>query len=1056
MTSPTPTVQKKSKKSKSSDPTVKLPKGKFRVPDEEAGEKQGEIAAKPANEEVSQKEPVIDTKPDIFQTTPHDGIIIVNYPNINAKKEKDSHILETLDALNGTRREGNASPEMPPTAIEVLEKILGKDPDQNKPKGSNYGRLAQDFKFPSNKPSKNNPPNTNNDVTASSSKNSGDNKEVDQDDLDKKERTRRRKSNLNPFAPMNHEVNGDTEIPYQKKKRRSSQQLIASETAVPYNYPPNNGFEPSAYYEHGNTSYPPPNHAERTIIPNWEEFQTKIAEEIVSRIESGFQKGVDTLTLEIKNTLVEHMSEDSGANGKKNDEEINLQKLQDQILQELRNNHQEMRNTYDQLIHKHEEMQNRHLDQVSNLQTVQGGDSQSSISQHHAELQTMHHNLQTELKNGLRGIHDEFLKMLERQQQLGNEIKSSQALQHRLSESESEINKLRMMNTNLTTENTRLSDENHNIKLQYDERKRQQETSISDLRTEISSYRDKALRADKELDMIRTTVRSLETQKATLDNMNATLETKNATLENKIRNLLNENNEIFNENNALQKHKDELNVRLLQIETDLAESKLKNKELENKILMEDSSSKTKEDNLRKQLQEANQEIIELRAHQRRVKDLENEIKTLKSNESVQLKSKDKEIDGLNNQIAQLNRRVNDLDNSRSELLQNNQKEIASLRASKQELLELRDSNKTLEDEISNARKHNKELETKVDELEKSIVELKKIRQDFENVNRKVKSMVDFEAKYNEKVEEFNILHLRVKELEFAERDLKFMSEAKKELLNTVEALQAENKRLLENNRSQKSVSSTSNTYSYGSKMNGVIEYEDRMISRDHSPLYNNQPNGNLEQPHYNSRMKPLGEYNPQQTFSQSPANGGINLTQQTTSMPHMINGAAQQQQPSQHQPFIPQTQSSSAPPQHMQPGYLPNGSLSQPPTQPQLQAYVPIHSNAHVQSAPIRSNTPVLSGPIRSNTPVPSQKMPQKQDQLQLQQSPLPSRQTQPNQEQSSVKQESKTHSRQGSRSNNIGSSGKKQRNQNSKKKERERARRNSTTTENSDNPWTK
>ncbi|CAG8521532.1 12272_t:CDS:2, partial [Dentiscutata heterogama] len=623
-------------------------------------------------------------------------------------------------------------------------------------------------------------------------------------------------------------------------------------------------------------------------------------------------------------------------------------------------------------------MQNRHLDQVSSLQTVQGGDTQSSISQHHAELQTMHHNLQTELKNGLRGIHDEYLKMLERQQQLGNEIKSSQALQNRLTEFESELNKLLMMNAHLTTENTRLLDENHNIRL------------------EISNNKDKTLRAEKDLDLIRNTVKSVETQKAALNDMN-----KN--LENKIRNLQNSHNEIYKECNALQQQKDELNVKLVQIEADLSESKLKNQELEHKILMEDSSSKTKEDNLRKQLQEANQQIIELRADQRRVKELENEIETLKSNESVQLKSKSKEIDGLNNQIAQLNRRVNELDNSRSELQQNNQKEIASLRASKQELLQLHDRNKTLEDEISNARKHNKELENKVDELEASLVEYKNIREEFENVNRRVKSMVDFEAQYNEKVEEFNRLRLRVQKLEYAEKDLKFTLEDKKELLNRVEALEAENKMLLENNRSQKNANATSNTYSYGPKMN---EYEDRMISRDHPPLYNNQPNGNLEQAHYNSRVKPFSsEYN-YQTFSQSPANGGINLTQQTTSMPHMINGATQQQQPSQHQPFIPQTQT-----------------------------FVP-------------------SVPIRSNTPVPSQKMPQKQDQQQLQQSPLPSRQTQPNQEQSTVKQESKTHSRQGSRSNNIGSSGKKQRNQAAKKKDR--IRRNSTTTENSDNPWTK
>ncbi|CAG8728895.1 12670_t:CDS:2, partial [Gigaspora rosea] len=592
MTSPTPTVPKKSKKSKTTDPTVKLPKSKFRVPDEETGEKQGEIAAKPVSEEASQKDPVIDTKPDIFQndSTQDDGIIIVNYPNINAKKEKDSHIHDTLDALNGTRREGNAPPEMTPAAIEALERMFGKVPDQNKPKGSNYGRLAQDFKFPSQKPPKNNPSNTNNDVTASSSKNSGDNKEVDQDDLDKKEKARRRKSNLNPFAPeftypavdtnkssdtseqkhdddrkkknLNHEMNGDNmEITYQnqKKKRRSSQQLVASETAAPYGSYAPNGYDHNAYYLHGHTSFLP-NHAEGTTVPNWEELQAKIAEEVASKIGSELQKGFDTiatLSLEVKNTLAEHLSEDSNVNGKKIDEETTMQKFQDQILQELRNNHQEMRTKYDKLIHKHEEMQNHHLDQVSSLQTVQD-------------------------------------EILDRQQQLSNEIKDSQSLQNR-------INELHKLNTHLTSENLRLKDENSTNKMQFEDRKRQQDTLISDLRNELTSHENKVLHADNR-------IRSLEKQNNALEGIKETRENQMRNLENKIRDLQNSHDKMFIENNALQQ-------RLLQIDGELTESKRQNQELEHKRSTEESSSKIKEENYKKQLQDANQELIKLRADQ---------------------------------------------------------------------------------------------------------------------------------------------------------------------------------------------------------------------------------------------------------------------------------------------------------------------------------------------------------------------------------------------------------------------------------------------------------
>ncbi|CAG8749311.1 31881_t:CDS:1, partial [Racocetra persica] len=343
------------------------------------------------------------------------------------------------------------------------------------------------------------------------------------------------------------------------------------------------------------------------------------------------------------------------------------------------------------------------------------------------------------------------------------------------------------------------------------------------------------------------------------------------------------------------------------------------------------------------------------------------------------------------------------------------------------------------------------------EYEDQLADLKNVREELENLKQKVKGMDDIEAQNLEKIEELSKLRIRVQQLENAENDLEYVRKQlenarkdleyerrdKNDLSNRLEVLEAEKKKQLENNHSQKNANATSNTHSYGGReprMNGVIT-EDRIISRDHKPLYsnNNQPNGNLEQIHY-SNMKPPTEYNSQQTFSQSPAIGSINLTQPTTqSMPHMMNGAAQQ---SSHQTYIPQTPNSAVlpSPQHIQPTYL---SHNGPPPS-QLQPYVPSHSS---QS----------SVPIHSNTPVSSQKVQQKQDKSQQQQPILPqlvqSQQTQSNQGQSTVKQEKKSHSRQSSRSNNIGGSGKKQRSQNAKKKDRNR--RNSTA-DNTDNPWNK
>ncbi|CAG8467316.1 7724_t:CDS:2 [Acaulospora colombiana] len=203
LTSNSAPSRKSSKKSKAG-PTVRLPKPS--VFTEGLRERCETTVLKTTDEEVNVKTPETSTKPDIFQTPPFlhdDKIIVVRCPPLSKKqeeKDKDAHISDALDALNGTRREALVTPEtnrssnIPITAIEALEKLFGKVPDQ-KIRGSNYGRLAQDFTFPPKNQSANGSSNAGSSV-ASSSKNGSESKE-DPEEIEKK---RRRKSNLNALA----------------------------------------------------------------------------------------------------------------------------------------------------------------------------------------------------------------------------------------------------------------------------------------------------------------------------------------------------------------------------------------------------------------------------------------------------------------------------------------------------------------------------------------------------------------------------------------------------------------------------------------------------------------------------------------------------------------------------------------------------------------------------------------------------------------------------------------------------------------------------------------
>src|SRR4051794_17372433 len=89
---------------------------------------------------------------------------------------------------------------MPQAAIEALQRMFGKAPEQ-KSRGSNYGKLAQDFTFPPRPQSTAGKSReiTKEETAASSSKTYED--EVDIEEFDRRERARRRKSNLNALAP---------------------------------------------------------------------------------------------------------------------------------------------------------------------------------------------------------------------------------------------------------------------------------------------------------------------------------------------------------------------------------------------------------------------------------------------------------------------------------------------------------------------------------------------------------------------------------------------------------------------------------------------------------------------------------------------------------------------------------------------------------------------------------------------------------------------------------------------------------------------------------------
>jgi hypothetical protein len=126
---------------------------------------------------------------------------------------------------------------MPQAAIEALQRMFGKAPEQ-KSRGSNYGKLAQDFTFPPRPQSS--AGKSKEESAASSSKSSEDSQEVDIDEFEKKERARRRKSNLNALAPeftpsfapgssstdANKSVDSDLRMETEDRKKKNKKEKV--------------------------------------------------------------------------------------------------------------------------------------------------------------------------------------------------------------------------------------------------------------------------------------------------------------------------------------------------------------------------------------------------------------------------------------------------------------------------------------------------------------------------------------------------------------------------------------------------------------------------------------------------------------------------------------------------------------------------------------------------------------------------------------------------------------------------------------------------------------
>ncbi|CAG8653769.1 4101_t:CDS:2, partial [Funneliformis caledonium] len=805
-----PAQPKRAKRTKTNLATVSLPKCKYELLDEATRERKEEMAQKAAVEEAKKSYPDTNTKPDIFLSSSFlsdDKIIIVNYPkNKKEKREKrDKDINDAYNALNGTKND-NSTQDMPQGAIDALEKLLGKVPDQQKTRGSNYGRLAQDFTFPSKQQSTaGKSKETNEEETAaSSSKSYEDEREADLEDLDKKERARRRKSNLNALAPsftpsfassgsstdQNKsvdsdsrievedrkkknkkekaviDVNGDIESPtYQRKPKKSSQQILPSElsaidtTTGSYGSYVTNSFEP-AFFMPAAPPTPFPVQFVENSPPNWEEFQKNLSTEVVSRVEMQVQKHIEKLVSEVRTTLVETRPEYTNSSSSVSDkgkddtvrlfeeterknEENRFNKMQEELLQELQNYQHDILSSHEELMLRHEEVQTRHFQLQAEVQST------SVVQRRHVELQNM---LQKELsqldelKTRLQEMQSEHRKMQDRQQQLHDEMTDSQTLRRRLGEFDGEIAQLRFKNNQLTEENTLLRNEIAKLSEESKVKERKQDTFILELQN-----RERQLQSENII--LKNKFSNNESELNLVRNKNKQVELSLEEQIQKFRTLQNENQKLFEENtatkNSHQSNISELKSKLRQAENELAESR-------RKYEFDINTWKSNEENLRAELQDTARQLDDVRDYhslkkvQEKLESERNEL--LRINRELQTQPRNLEnetIQTIQNELAahrtckkSLENRVSELSKVRQEL----EKEVA-------ELVELRPRIKELEKQASDLERSclkMKELEThsveldhyrrRTHELETEIKNLRQHGRDSENHANQIENL----------------------------------------------------------------------------------------------------------------------------------------------------------------------------------------------------------------------------------------------------------------------------------------------------------------------------
>ncbi|KAG9285369.1 hypothetical protein G9A89_010844 [Geosiphon pyriformis] len=792
--SPIPTVQRPKRK-KTAGLQVVLPKSGSitfdKLLDDSSRKEKEELASKAATDEQTQAKLEINTKPDIYQTVPYvnedKSKVIVNYPPTKSRKEKDAHINDAINALNGKR--GPVKKNMPPEDYETFQQtiILGKGSDQAKPRGSNYGQLDSEFQFPVR---------SNGSASTSSSSNldthhtkigrlNDENKDNEPDDHEKTDKSRRRKSNLNIFAkeftPSTDttkyiEAGGNSDEEKVKTVKKDKVMQISQEVNGELIDPPiESNFQKKKRIDSQPDDFVLGTYCSNPAIPvppiNWDDLHAKVSYDVAARIEAGVQKRIERFLAEVKIPFTESLKSDglqSSNDDLKRDEEIKLQQeaerrreeseqkkeearlqyLRDALLKDMGVGHQSFEKRYNDLLSRYEELQKRQFEHQNQLKKT------DDIFKRHIELQNKHETLQLnletilfdvksfeELQSRFHDLQKEHKQLHNRYQQLQGEITQSQKRQNRLVELEKELAQLRSQNVEFANENAKLSEENRTNKI----KNQKQENIIKELTArelELSNNIKTAQLKDS------LAYQSLEND---LKQAREELQKFNRDSKIKLQNIEEENDALKKKEILWQQQQnqwqqteyeykkdvDELNDKIRALGIDLGESKLEVREQQR--LFKDELNVNKkifnktEDNLRSQLHELQQKQIHLETKASLSVTLQELNKTIQQ-ELEEALSHNRELQNMveshkTSESQQLRNRTMEISIMKKQIeeLEKNrlsqERTILELEASAGEIFQLRKKVASLET-------HTKELEevcARIEDLEAQTSELERVR-----------------------------------------------------------------------------------------------------------------------------------------------------------------------------------------------------------------------------------------------------------------------------------------------------------------------------------------